>query len=69
MGGTVYALAADGADHVCAGGRLECIGGVTAKNIATWNGGRWSAMGSGAGGDVYALAIDQTGELVVGGTS
>jgi hypothetical protein len=46
------------------------VGGVSATNIAEWNGSAWSALGSGFGGVspfVYALAFDSSGNLYAGG--
>jgi hypothetical protein len=54
-----------------AAGKFASIGGVTASNIAKWNGTTWSALGSGTNDVVYALAIydDGAGEkLYAGGT-
>jgi hypothetical protein len=53
-------------------GRFDSAGGVTANNIARWDGTAWSALGSGVSGnmDVRALAVfdDGNGEdLYVGG--
>ena len=51
-----------------AGGQFSSAGGVTAKNIARWDGTAWAALGTGAenGGVVYALAVAD-GVLYVGG--
>jgi hypothetical protein len=43
-----------------AAGSFTTAGGISAANIARWNGSRWSALGSGIGGDfafVAALAV------------
>ena len=54
-----------------AGGGFSTAGGVAASYIARWNGTAWSALGGGAAqalnGDVYALAVMPSGELVAGG--
>ena len=44
---------------VYVGGQFNAVGGLTAKNIAKWDGSSWSALGTGAenGGVVYAMAI------------
>jgi len=46
---------------VYAGGRFTTAGGVSATNIAKWDGSSWSGLGSGMTGDfntsVYALAV------------
>ncbi|MCA8953464.1 MAG: hypothetical protein KDE27_28385, partial [Planctomycetes bacterium] len=50
------------------GGDFFAAGGVTANNIARWNGTGWTAFGTGADGDVQALALLRSGTLAVGGT-
>jgi len=55
-----YALAVGG-DHVFLGGDFTAVGGVTAKNIAWWNGSTWLAMGSGVN--------DQVDEMTVSGNT
>ena len=49
----VDALAVDGAGRLYAGGRFTTAGGVSANNIAQWDGTAWSPLGSGV--DSYAL--------------
>jgi hypothetical protein len=67
----VYALAVSGSD-LYAGGRFETAGGVSAANIAKWDGSSWSALGSGIGGGdpigpvVHALAVSGS-NLYAGG--
>ena len=63
----VRALAVDGNGNLYAGGTFKKAGGVTANNIAKWNGSSWEALGSGMNGDVHALAIDGSGSLYAGG--
>ena len=56
--GDVYGLAVDSSGNVYAGGSFTAINGVTAMNVAKWNGSAWSAMGAGvgiAGEKVYTL--------------
>ena len=43
----VKALAVDGSGSVYAGGWFTTAGGVSANNIAKWNGSSWGALGSG----------------------
>jgi hypothetical protein len=46
------------------GGRFSSIGGVTARNIAKWDGTSWSALGAGLGTTndiVHALAVFDDG--------
>jgi hypothetical protein len=55
--------------NLYAGGHFTTAGGVSANNIAKWNGSAWSALGSGIGGYypiVQALAVSGT-NLYVGG--
>ncbi len=60
---TVFAIAVQG-NSVYAGGIFSSAGGVSANNIARWDGSRWSALGDGITGSpgggtvptVYALA-------------
>ena len=66
---SVYALAASGG-NLYVGGGFTTVGGITANNIAVWNGSSWSALGSGIDGSVYsqvfALAVSGS-DLYVGG--
>lgn len=52
----VYALVMLGSD-LYAGGRFTTAGGVAAKSIAKWNGGSWSALGSGMDTGILYPAI------------
>jgi hypothetical protein len=68
---SVNALAIYGSGNLIVGGQFESIGGVTARNIAFWNGASWLALGSGLGDgtiseEVNSLAVDGT-ELYAGG--
>jgi hypothetical protein len=70
----VSALAVGGT-NLYAGGLFGAAGGVTANNIAVWNGSAWSALGSGAGeyssailNAVSALSADGAGHLYIGGS-
>lgn len=59
--------------ELIAGGRFTTAGGVSANNIASWNGSDWSALGSGTGDGrtpgptVATLTTLPNGELIVGG--
>ena len=66
---SVYALACDFSGNLYAGGGFSTAGGVSANNIAKWNGSTWSALGSGINGTVpvSALACDFSGNLYAGG--
>ena len=48
------------------GGFFSVAGGVLAVNIARWDGGTWSPLGSGIDGIVKALTV-YNGELIAGG--
>ena len=65
--GQVNALAVSGSD-LYAGGEFTTAGGVSANNIAKWNGSAWSALGTGMNGvsTVNALAVIG-GDLYAGG--
>jgi len=71
MNNTVYALAVDGSGNVYAGGNFAIAGGVSANNIAKWDGSSWSALGTGIDGDdepyVSVLAADGSGNVYAGG--
>src|SRR5208337_883903 len=53
-------------NYVYAGGYFTNAGGVTANNIAVWNGSNWSAMGSGPGGAVASILVRPDGIYAVG---
>jgi trimeric autotransporter adhesin len=55
--GRVAAVALNGPD-LYIGGTFTNAGGVTASNIARWNGTSWSPVGSGMNNSVTALAAD-----------
>ncbi len=71
---SVNALATLPNGDLVAGGTFHTAGGVSANNIARWDGNGWSAFGSGTSGGgangpgVYALTTLANGDLVVGGT-
>ncbi len=58
-------VAANG--DVYAGGVFTNAGGVTAHNIARWNGAAWSPLGGGIPGTVSAIAV-RGSDVFVGGT-
>lgn len=62
---TVSALAATDSG-VVAGGVFSLAGGVSARNIAFWNGAAWTPLGTGINGAVEALAVVR-GSIVAGG--
>lgn len=52
---------------VLAGGRFLQAGGVSASNIAQWNGSAWSPLGAGVNEPVNALLSMPNGDLIAGG--
>jgi hypothetical protein len=54
-------------DLFIAGG-FATMGGISANNIAKWDGSRWSALGSGTDYTINAIAMDASGKLYAGGT-
>ena len=64
-GPDVQALVVMGRD-LYAGGYFSTAGGVSANNIAKWDGMSWSALGTGMNADVSALAVMGT-DLFAGG--
>jgi hypothetical protein len=65
--GDVNTLAFDSSGNLYAGGSFTSAGGVSAQNIAMWDGTSWNAMGSGLNGTVRTMAFGQDGNLYVGG--
>ncbi len=63
--GFVNAIAASGTD-IYVGGSFDTAGGVSANNVARWNGTSWSALGTGTNASVSALAVIGT-DLYAGG--
>jgi len=62
---TVYSLASWNGQFV-AGGRFAIAGGLSAANVAQWDGGNWTPLGAGLDGECYALE-SWNGMLVAGG--
>ena len=70
---TVYSLTIDRYGFLYAGGQFLQLEGVTASNIARWDGVNWNALGDGVSDSlyndaaVYALASDNRGNVYAGG--
>jgi uncharacterized repeat protein (TIGR01451 family) len=65
--GTICAIAIDPkTKYVYVGGNFSAIDGVSASNVAAWNGSSWRAMGGGLDGTVNALLV-YNGRLWAGG--
>ncbi len=67
--GFVHALTAS-QNRVYAGGNFLNEGDLDTQNVGLWNGAHWMSLGSGVDGytsEVYALTVDQSGTLYVGG--
>jgi hypothetical protein len=68
--GPVNAIAISGT-VVYVGGSFSAVAGVSANNVARWNGSAWSAVGgpatNGVDGTVYAIAVAADGGIYVGG--
>lgn len=62
---TVSSIMVNGND-VYVGGKFDAAGGVSAANVAMWNGSTWSALGSGVNGPVDTMLV-ANGFLYVGG--
>lgn len=65
--GVVHDVAVLPNGHVVAAGHFPSAGGVSASNVATWDGSTWSSLGSGTNGLVTAIAVGPGGDLVVVG--
>ncbi|MEQ1854810.1 MAG: choice-of-anchor D domain-containing protein, partial [Chthoniobacteraceae bacterium] len=61
----VYSLAVSGS-NLYAGGSFTTAGGVSAANIAKWNGSAWSALGTGMNSYILALTLSGS-DLYAGG--
>ena len=63
-GGMIHSLAVyDG--KLIAGGTIDTAGGVSANDIAAWDGSAWASLGAGMNGPVAALAVG--GNKMIGG--
>ena len=64
---TTQALAFGPSGALYAGGYFGTTGGVTATNIARWDGTAWHPLGSGVNRPVFALAFGADSSLYAGG--
>jgi hypothetical protein len=62
----VYRMVTRGTD-LFVGGVFHSAGGVSASNLAKWNGSRWTPLGAGTSGAVRALAFDNANHMFAGG--
>jgi hypothetical protein len=66
----VSALTVDGYGNLYMGGHFTGVGGVSAMNVARWNGSTWSALGHGLGDntmEVYSLWASSSTDVYAGG--
>ncbi|MEK6222834.1 MAG: hypothetical protein N2D54_11365, partial [Chloroflexota bacterium] len=65
--GGVYAVAVDSKNNLYIGGEFSSVNGVSANNIAMWNGSSWKALNTGTSDPVSVLAVDKNDDIYVGG--
>lgn len=69
--GGIYAAARDADGLLYLGGEFSRAGGLAADGIVVWDGERWQALGGSLGngfsGAVHAIAIDNDGDVYIGG--
>ncbi len=65
--GTINALKIAPNGNLYAGGSFTEIGGISANNIAMWDGNNWSSLGTGVAGPVLAMEVKDNGFVYVGG--
>ena len=75
VNGIVYVLAMNGTNNLFVGGSFTSVDGssISANYIASWTGNSWNILGTtssnnGVNGAVYALAMNGTNNLFVGGS-
>lgn len=68
VGASIPALTRTPTGDIIAGGFFSTAGGVSASNIARWDGTAWSPLGSGTNGAVLALTALANGDVIAGGS-
>ncbi len=63
----VNAISAVDNSNVYVGGEFTSAGGVSANNIAKWNGSNWQAMGTGTNAQVLSIYAKDNSNVYVGG--
>lgn len=63
----IHDMAVDKSGQLYIGGSFDSVSGIPARNIASWDGNGWHALGDGLNGQVYVLAFDPGGELYASG--
>lgn len=63
----VRSLAVTPKGDLLVGGLFQTIAGVSAQNIARWDGTAWSPLGSGINGTVSYLEVAPNGDVIAGG--
>ncbi len=66
--GYIYDMALVSNGNLYVGGDFDEIGGVTAQNVAKWNGSSWQALGDSVGA-LRTMTTDKQGRVYVGGYS
>ncbi|MFY9344221.1 MAG: hypothetical protein WAT39_17145 [Planctomycetota bacterium] len=64
---SLLSLCSMGNGDVVVGGLFPNAGGVSADNIARWNGTAWASLGTGLGDVAHSLVVLPNGDLVAGG--
>lgn len=72
VNGSIRDIVFDGEGNLIVGGdfyeMVQADGGIVpARNLASWNGSSWSAMGTGVNGIVHALALGNDDTVFIGG--
>lgn len=68
--GTINAIAVDSSGRIYVGGNFSSINGVSASDIAMWDGSTWQTLGGGTTGGMSVIndiALDDTGNVYIGG--